>query len=895
MVRPHLRRWANVSTSLRFQWAAVHLENILRFPNANDIHDALQRPPEGLIDAYNKTFATIKSDKVWGPYVMRAFAWLHARGGSSSITVLVAAASQKPEPTDGLQDLVDADELLKACQFLLVVEKELVRFSHLSVQEYFEVHEEGDGGHFVAMVLLKTLLHYPGHAQKAPSPQLDALYKVASEDWWWHVKRVKGRTEDVDLLLKQFLETDPPSPACRHWLSYLTEWTMRTYFSRHLSSDLQCEDAASFVFSPHLWLDTHGGHRRRFLLSTYGGPDFTSESREAPLLLKAFVAECFIRAKSALATSSDPNNWKILGTPHRHMEHMDRESHVRVANARRRTSRTASSTDRRKEAAPDVRGAAKERSRLFLLLWLFISFVPQVAAWAWHAVCSSMNHPGADVDVNPAAGVNSDIDADLDTDVQPDDEKKAKVEELQCLKRTFIDLVSALGFLSRTDVFWTEGMVSFFQSQQAAPPKCLEELARVSLIRLCHEDSWSTEQTKLVDLLFEKYDVYRPLTYEYLHVSDWNLNRLLVTPHILKSDGHGITTIEANQLYQPRIIEFLARNGANINFVAEETPEACLYRPGTPLIAAVVSYHGRDSAEIMDFLLRKGAEINGQACVGDFGTALIAACALAPAAADRLLKWKDVNVNITASAGKYGTALIAACAENRADVVKRLLRKGAEPGMLTKCGKYPAAFAAALDVGNARIVMLLLNNDPQVNEDLKRTMPSTLPEAIERWSFFRDDVHTPVPNNFDDRKEEWMAQCALAAQQLGVALIYFQNSRGIEWADGHIQKAIHCLAFFSSNHSGDFRAAEIMAPYFGFPNQDHMDLEAWQRSLREGRRVMEKSGWKAVAESLLVLISNLDEGLVPLVPLVQRVATWGSNPDQVLEESDDEDQESCSE
>ena len=73
----------------RFQYAAVHLENILQLPTARDIEDALERPAKDIMEVYRQTLTIIKSDPNWGPYVMRAFAWIRENGGSSDTNHLV--------------------------------------------------------------------------------------------------------------------------------------------------------------------------------------------------------------------------------------------------------------------------------------------------------------------------------------------------------------------------------------------------------------------------------------------------------------------------------------------------------------------------------------------------------------------------------------------------------------------------------------------------------------------------------------------------------------------------------------------------------------------------------------------------------------------------------------
>lgn len=800
----------------------MHLENILRSPNTDDIKDALDTPPASLMEIYRVTFENIESDPRWGPYAMRAFAWLQARGGSSTIGYLVVAASQKVERTNSVETgLVNSDELLKACQFLLVKEGELVRFSHLSIQEYYEEHEDkgGESRHLAAMVLMKTLLYYDPETK---DPSLGEFYADAVEHWWEKVHWFEGWT-DANLLLKRLLYSDPLMPGCRSWLLHLRKSTVKSDLQgyRPFEIAIRFSHAASCVLSPGKWSRSDEPIQRHYFGYVHG-LDYINLDKMSLLLLEAFVAGCLLRAKSGLNSEC----WEIPKTPRRHQA---------------------------------TEEATEEKFRLFSLPWRFISLVLQVIVWAL------LNPPDADVGTARNADVGSDTNSDTD------DEEEAIFKRLNGVERTLVELVRALGpsveSSSPSNEFLSGKMVDFFLSSKTAPPKCMKELAVLSLIFLCQQHSWSTRQAALVDILFSKYNVNRPVAYEYLDisVSKLDLNMLLVSPQKEKRDADRTLCMIPHELYQLRIIEFLVSNGAEVNFQVvdvSKNPED----PGTPLIAAVMGYDTGGS-EIMDFLLTRRANINQEAKSGHYRTALIAACALGQTDALRhILDIEGLDVNMTVSGGLYRTALIAACASNRIGIVKRLLGKGANRTVLAE-----TVFSSALAAGNPVTVALLLDID--IDDDTSVSMPSTQDEATQQWGFFSYEVYTPMLNSHDDDDREWTAQCALAAKQLGVALIYSQLGEPIDWATRQIELAVDCLTIFSSFGEDDHRAARIVVECFGFADQSGPELEALRAVLRGAKEKMKCEGWGALASDLVAHIIALNNGGCLRAP-VRRASTW---------------------
>ncbi|RMJ06853.1 hypothetical protein CDV36_013538 [Fusarium kuroshium] len=138
-----------------FQWAALHIDDLLKLRRDQDVLQYLDDLPEGLKNAYDKIYHDIKSRKgSWGRVADRAFQWLMGSYRPLRPDELVAAACQDPDTTTVFGVDIDIDFVLDACHNLITVVEtdafddgsgsvrhaKVCRFAHLSVQEYFETH-----------------------------------------------------------------------------------------------------------------------------------------------------------------------------------------------------------------------------------------------------------------------------------------------------------------------------------------------------------------------------------------------------------------------------------------------------------------------------------------------------------------------------------------------------------------------------------------------------------------------------------------------------------------------------------------------------------------------------------------------------------------------------------
>ena len=168
----------------------------------------------------------------------RAFQWVMCSCWPLSPEELVAAVCQDPE-TDEVDEVdISINVVLGACQNLLVVDQELntCRFSHLSVQEYFETHlwSSCEMHCLVGKVCLSLLVNDSTTLnQDAPPSKKEDRDKHAHDfleyaciNWITHVQRVEesGISEHrLTALLKSFLGSmDRSSFAYQNWYKMTT-------------------------------------------------------------------------------------------------------------------------------------------------------------------------------------------------------------------------------------------------------------------------------------------------------------------------------------------------------------------------------------------------------------------------------------------------------------------------------------------------------------------------------------------------------------------------------------------------------------------------------------------------------------------------------------------------
>jgi ankyrin repeat protein len=220
------------SNSTRFQWAALHIGDLVKFKREKDVRQYLQSLPKGLKKAYDEIYNNIQSrEGSAGEIATRAFQWLMCSWRPLHPEELVLAVYQDPAGDFEFEADFDIDYVLEACHNLIVVAHEarrkgeeedgtnynlVCRFSHLSVQEYFEQnHWSRDDCHTIAACTClryltnDTLLH---SIERANSVR-DAFSTIHGyvDGWFNHVRDFDNTdfSEEIKRMLDIFLGDDP--------------------------------------------------------------------------------------------------------------------------------------------------------------------------------------------------------------------------------------------------------------------------------------------------------------------------------------------------------------------------------------------------------------------------------------------------------------------------------------------------------------------------------------------------------------------------------------------------------------------------------------------------------------------------------------------------------------
>ncbi|KAE8379062.1 ankyrin repeat-containing domain protein [Aspergillus bertholletiae] len=182
--------------------------------------------------------------------------------------------------------------------------------------------------------------------------------------------------------------------------------------------------------------------------------------------------------------------------------------------------------------------------------------------------------------------------------------------------------------------------------------------------------------------------------------------------HTLTPTTQAGETIEANELSKRRQTQ-RRKSGAELSrlpshglsiFSSRRKERDVTEKKGVSLYNAVV----RGDSDLLRDLLDAGANLNGQAKGGQYGSALAAAAYTRNSRILRDLLDCGANANIQTKHLKYGSALVAAALSGSEDCVKLLLDRGVNVDMHVVHGEHGSALCAATFSGNSRLVRMLL-------------------------------------------------------------------------------------------------------------------------------------------------------------------------------------------
>lgn len=169
-----------------------------------------------------------------------------------------------------------------------------------------------------------------------------------------------------------------------------------------------------------------------------------------------------------------------------------------------------------------------------------------------------------------------------------------------------------------------------------------------------------------------------------------------------------MTAAQVATHFRPTMLQWMVDQG-----VVDLERENIGNKFGNVLIAAAC--YGQ--VEMVQILLKAGANVNAAVRNGDYGSALVAAVKRMKPAIVRLLLEHDADLNLTLKGGKYGSALEASMVqtrstddrEEREEIQHMLLDAGADPAVVHERGDHGSALAAAAFWGQKDIVKIMID------------------------------------------------------------------------------------------------------------------------------------------------------------------------------------------
>lgn len=153
-------------TVTRFQWAALHIDDLLEIESNKDTLKWLNSLPKGLEAAYDRIYHSIeeKGDR-WLIYANRAFMWLMFSSTPIPLEILCILVCQDAGDEFNPEAKLSRASLLSFCRNCIKVDWidgiQSCRFAHLSVQEYLEHRRLNTGEvHRMAWGILEKYGHW---------------------------------------------------------------------------------------------------------------------------------------------------------------------------------------------------------------------------------------------------------------------------------------------------------------------------------------------------------------------------------------------------------------------------------------------------------------------------------------------------------------------------------------------------------------------------------------------------------------------------------------------------------------------------------------------------------------------------------------------------------------
>ncbi|KAI4858846.1 hypothetical protein F4820DRAFT_200126 [Hypoxylon rubiginosum] len=547
---------------------------------------------------------------------LRVFQWLLACQGSIDKQVLLAAISQTLKQSKANEVYRDTSAVLAVCQNLVVAEGDLLRFSHLSVQEYCESHQADlmeDCHSEVVKVCVWILFYHDNHylahrhwtnchvvekavLDLAPVPEghneLYTLWQFAYDVWHDHFQQIKRHEQKHEIiqLMKGWIGECSPRTGFANWV-FLKAVDL-------VSMPLTLHVKVIRARSPRTWIETPTIPR-------------ASRSSKLPVTGSAIVLESIL-AGFCWNMKDDFERYLL---DHNHSQLPNREGLIDLLEG--------------EEYYYDV--------------------------------------DAQDIEILELMTVLSDYDGLHDHHVKLTIAKglvhfksileRAELSTHKCYEE-LASLILLLLCVQETDLSSAEAEFATWLFQH------FPSLLRNDKISY----QWLVPPIAYLDLstsLLRAAEKLRTSFIKILLNHEAQINARAPENSSKTSGTPLITAICCGKFESTKV---LLDYGADVNM------EARVGDHGTALIAACAG----DNIEILSLLLdHSHTIINQGSSIGKYGTALIAACANRRRAAVQLLLEKHAHVNAAAKNGVYGTAIFAAADTACLRIVRLLVRGGA--------------------------------------------------------------------------------------------------------------------------------------------------------------------------------------------------------------------------
>ncbi|KAH6714543.1 ankyrin repeat-containing domain protein [Leptodontidium sp. MPI-SDFR-AT-0119] len=732
-----------------FQWVYLQIKQILDLESEEAIRDRLGKLPTGLKATYDEIYGKKAQNKHDKALADRALMWVMCAYKPLSSEELLSAIRLDPKDTICLAGKITESQLLHLCNNLLVLDSQrnVWRFSHLSVTEYFEENHWGLrlAHYYAAKVCLGLLIKtykeprtsnvdslsdnhdYKSRAYGIFNPK-HSLQEYSRHYWITHIQTQEEQEADPLLadLLKAFLGSPGESSLqYRQWyLQVKADQYNRplTSIFRHVDiEEISPENSTVFAmcrFSFYTLLSNWWRNAEIPLLQT--------NSQGNSLLTLAAAAGCRSICEALIKRGAQVN-----------LQGGELGSALAAASAAGKTKTVKYLV----EQGADV--------NLPLQTGYYGNALAAAAKSGHTETVKYLVEQGADVNLPlQTGGYGSALAAAA---------KSGHTETVKYLVEQGADVNLPLqtgGYGSALVAVASTGRIEIVKY-------LVEQGADVNL-------PLQTGYYGSALAAAATYDKTETVKYLIEQGADVNMP--------LKIGRYGSALATASGRRYNETVKYLVEQGADVNMPLQ-TGEY-----GSALAAAAWGGH----TPTVKYLIEQGANVNLPLQTGDYGSALAAAATYDKIETVKYLVEQGANVNLPLQTGYYGSALAAAATYGNIETVKYLVEQGADVNLPLQTGRYGSALAAAAYWGWKQCAESLIDARAKVDLKLENGPYSTALHASQA-DVSQDDRETTWWDRRDEEKQKGdKADVVELLQRLLIGLLAVLTSRCFRRNTGNV-------------------------------------------------------------------------------------------------------------